>query len=109
MALLAGGREPAIGDIGVKLGPYPYSSFDLEAGHSTPILREWIEHLARHPHSRIRKARSYRAGIAKRAVLFDGELEIGDPAASIQLIADDYEGVALDAFDLQPILATPER
>jgi hypothetical protein len=31
--------------------------------------------------------------------------QIGDPAAPVWLITDDDEGVALDAFDLEPVLA----
>jgi hypothetical protein len=53
----------------------------------------------------LRESRSGRGGVAQDAVLFDSEFEIGDPAAPVGLIADDEEGVALDAFDLESILA----
>jgi hypothetical protein len=43
--------------------------------------------------------------MAQRAILFDGKFQIGDPAAAVRLIADDDESVALDSFNLEPILA----
>jgi hypothetical protein len=106
VAQLAGGCKSAISDLGVKLGPYPYGALDPRPGGGTEGLRQRIEPTAQHPHRRLRKSGPDRAGVAQSAVLFDGELEVGDPAAAVWLIADDVECVALNAFDLEPVLAT---
>jgi hypothetical protein len=106
MAQFAGGREAAIGDLGVKLRTDPDRALDLEARYDAPLLRQGIKHFAQHPHGRIREARPDRPGITQRTIIFDGEFQIGDSAAAVGLIAYDDEGVALNAFDLQPILAS---